>query len=293
MPTELAAPRLLSAGEVRQTANTHVGYVVCQASIEATYWRPAWPGLTWLFVALAALLLAKRPGQRWPDGRRLAVAANALVMIVLALLLLLPAGVLGRSAQLGLLVGWPVLLGLLLWVSIALAAQTSAGGRDAQGAGCLASLLVVVGLLSRSVGDLALRPEVARRLADVEHVAALIEADAVRLGRWPTPEEWQVRYGSRRTHYGEPFKYTLAEQADHPWQAYTVSCDPVETDWLGGSFYNSAAFGEDGLFATADDDLGSLLEPGLLVGADWRHGRAPRDASIKLPSPTKLGGGQS
>ena len=268
-----------AAGEPRASYQ-HVGYAVFQASIEATYWRPAWPGVTWLFVALAALLLAKRPGQRWPSGLHLANAASGLVLIVLALLLL-PAGIVGDTGPIGLLVGWPVLLGLLLRACMALAAQTRADTPNAKGVGCLAALLVVVGLGMRGAGERALRPEVPRRMADIERVAALTEADALRLGRWPTADEWQARYGSLRTRFGEPFEYTLYKHAEHPWEAYTVSCSPGGHVYLDEVAFNSREFGEDGLFGTSDDR--TKLATNQFAREQWPHGRAPRACSTKLP----------
>ncbi|MBI5833840.1 MAG: hypothetical protein HZB16_16230 [Armatimonadetes bacterium] len=293
-------PRLLAAGESHSQPNAHVGYVVGMVSREVSYHPPLAPGVTWVCLGAALVLLWRglaRPSLRsWFVGCRAVVVplfCLLLGVVVLPLPLDLPSPDLGTSLLIGLV--W--LLVLLAWVCASLAwlvATARASGDETAGRYQAALLvgMLMFSLVARAPGARALRPQVLRRMTQTERVAASTEAQALRLGRWPTAEEWQAEHGRLRGAGGARFEYLAEPREDarkEPWRGYTIVCRARRPGRWDGEVYTSRDYGADGLFATSDDYL-TWLQPEEYGATAWPHGRAPRDPNVKLPPwPTAKG----
>lgn len=137
-----------------------------------------------------------------------------------------------------------------------------------------------------------LLPETVAVLQTVERLSAATKAEAVRLGRWPTPEEWRAAHGEPVAPGGKPLHYELAPPPNPrddgdpraPWKAYAIWAD----DRYGTPDYvwcDSRAAGADGLFGTADDGrVVHWLRASYLHQPPWPHGRTPRSPKVKLPA---------
>ncbi len=156
------------------------------------------------------------------------------------------------------------------------------------GAALMAPTALRVGAERRRV----LRPETITVLQTMERLSAATEAQAVSLGRWPTPEEWRTAHGEPVTPGGKPLHYDLAPPPNRrddgdpraPFKAYAIWAD--DRDLAPGYVWcDSRAAGADGLFGTADDgQVVHWLRASYLDQPAWPHARAPRDPNVKLPA---------
>lgn len=155
-----------------------------------------------------------------------------------------------------------------------------------------AAITAVAALLVGSERRMVLLPETIAVLQTVERLSAATEAQAVSLGRWPTPEGWHAAHGEPVTPGGKPLHYDLApppstrDEGDPraPWKAYAIWADDRHgiPDYV---WCDSRAAGADGLFGTADDERPVYwLRAGYLDQPAWPHSRAPRDPQATLPA---------
>jgi hypothetical protein len=299
--TTAHVPRLLAAGEPRARVSTHVGYGVIRQMWESSFWSPNQPALTGAFCVAALAILAWGAAQRARRGPILAGAVTVTTTLLLVPLLPLTAlAVLSLvSAPLdehpdicGRLVTTLVLVsGTTVVHRLWRAAQARCAGDRTGDAwiGALAALLPVVGLLTGLPGHAVIRPSVLQRLQSVERVAAATEAQAVRLGRWPTQEEWRAVHGAPRDRYGARLHYSrhaprgfFLSSRPEDQQPFAIRCQPRADEPLHATWYDSRLFGPDGLFGTPDDQM-SWLEPKRFRRTALPHGRAPRDPGVVLP----------
>jgi hypothetical protein len=171
-------------------------------------------------------------------------------------------------------------------------ARCSASNAGGVAAGALAVVLPLAGVFCGWPGEARMRPEVLARLQRIESLTAATEAQAVRLGRWPTPEEWQAAHGQPRDDGGALLCYDVGLRgneiniwfstsyaAAQGWAIRRQVGGPESRQW---TWYDSRLFGPDGLFGTEDDDM-DWMAPKRFHRTAWPHGRAPRDPGVELP----------
>ncbi|MBI5831909.1 MAG: hypothetical protein HZB16_06270 [Armatimonadetes bacterium] len=287
--TPTTAPRLLAAGESQARTYTHVGYSVIQFTADVSDYRRVAPHTVEGSVLLALMLLAW--GSRHAPRLRELVGRFALALVAgLAVVALqVPLRPFANEGLLDLRVHWtmhPVLWGVLLCVLASLAqSQPDRVGRVAVGA----AGVIVLGAALTAPALRSLKPVVLSDLLQLEQLSASTEAQAARLGHWPTPAEWQTEHGRPVGVDGSRFEYGPATRLPDPyyvvapnWRRYTVVCQPPGPPANNRRFL-SEEFGADGLFATGDDPLQYKLPPSRFGRAEWPHARAPRDPNVKLP----------